>query len=85
MIEIVITTVIALIKPYVTKSEIAGKIISIIDMSFENLVSILPIGLESKNNIWDLSTFSAILLCMLVVADSKNSCNNIDLAKTPIM
>ena len=85
MIEIVITTVIALIKPYVTISETGGNITSIIVISFENLVSILPIGLESKNNIWDLSTFSAILLCMLVVAVSRNNYNKRDLIKTPNM
>ncbi len=36
---------------------IPGKIKSNIDISFENLVNILPIGFESKKSIFDLITF----------------------------
>lgn len=36
---------------------IPGKTWSNTEISFENLVKILPIGFESKNNIYDLITF----------------------------
>lgn len=63
----VITTVNVLKIPKVAKTVIPGRIRSITDMSFENLVKILPIGLESKNRILDLITFKTIVLCILEV------------------
>ena len=63
----VITTVIVLNIPNVAKTVIPGIIRSITDISFENLVKILPIGLLSKNRILDLMTFSTITLCIFDV------------------
>jgi hypothetical protein len=62
----VIATDIPLKTPYVTKTTIGGISKSITLKSFEKRVIILPIGLESKNYILALRTFSVILLCMLV-------------------
>jgi len=50
---------------------IPGKTKSKIDISLENLVKILPKGLESKNIILDLITFSTILVCILEVLDTR--------------
>ena len=63
----VITTVIVLKIPKVANTVIPGIIRSMTDISFENLVKILPIGLLSKNRILDLMTFSTITLCILDV------------------
>ena len=57
MYIITIATVIDLKIPKVAKIEIEGRTRSRIVTSFENLVKILPIGLESKNTILDLITF----------------------------
>ena len=57
MYIITIATVIDLKIPKVAKIEIEGRTRSRIVISFENLVKILPIGLESKNKILDLITF----------------------------
>jgi len=45
--------------------------ISRITKSLENLVTILPVGFESKNTISDLMTVFIILLCMLVALSRK--------------
>jgi len=47
--------------------DIIGRIKSSVATSFENLVKILPIGLESKNSILDLHSVVTIFLCMNVV------------------
>jgi len=66
--ETVTQTVIVLRIPYVTKIAMPGIIMSTRTVSFENLVTILPIGLESKNTMLDRMTFSLILLCIFLVA-----------------
>ena len=55
-----IITEIVLIPPYVTIIDNGGTCTSSIVISFENLVVILPIGLESKKRIFALSTFILI-------------------------
>lgn len=49
------------------KITIAGIVKSRQPTSFENLVTILPIGFESKNNILALNTLEQTSLCKFVV------------------
>ena len=51
----------------VARLKILGSNRSRTETSFENRVNIRPIGLESKNKIFDLSNFSTITLCIFVV------------------
>ena len=51
-------------------------------MSLENLVVILPIGLESKKTMLALRTFSAIVLCIFVLACSHKVYSMSDRMKT---
>ena len=54
MINTVIKTETDLAVTYIVIYVIIGNMISSVVTSFDNLVKILPIGLESKNNIFDL-------------------------------
>ena len=54
MIHTVMKTETDLAVTYIVIYVIIGNMISSVVTSFENLVKILPMGLESKNNIFDL-------------------------------
>jgi len=62
-----INTEIVLKKVKVAIDVIPGSIRSRVVISFENLVKILPIGLESKKRIFERMSFLTISLCMFVV------------------
>ena len=64
---IVINTVMVLKTVKVAKVDILGRIRSKIDTSFENMVKILPIGLESKKRILERIIVVTIFLCKFVV------------------
>lgn len=63
MITILMETVRARKIPYVIRILIAGATRSKTAISFENLVRMRPIGLESKNKILERSTFSHMAKC----------------------
>merc|ERR1712166_39931 len=66
IMQMAITTELALKMPYAIIGNKKANMKSMVTMSLENLVIILPIGLESKNKILALNTLSDIALCMLV-------------------
>lgn len=67
--------------PHDDKAAIGGMILSRTTRSLENLVTILPMGLESKKRILALITLSAIELCILVALQRKVPKMNMDLQK----
>jgi hypothetical protein len=60
----VIATEIVLKKVIVAIPLIIGIIMSMVAISFENLVKILPIGFESKKRMFDLTSLWTISWCM---------------------
>ena len=79
IIQILRTTEVALNIPYAIIGNKNPKMKSIVTMSLENLVIILPIGFESKKRILALKTLSDIALCIFVALNIIISEINTDL------